>query len=156
MSTNSPPPLASPSPSPSPSPSLGVWEVFSDEQAAAFVHAALRRGLDLGAICRDLVAQAAVRGSRDDKSAVIPPVGTSWSAYLGLGCSGRPGRHGMPRGPAHASLLGRRRVAPERQALLPEAQGAPRPKQHSSHPRHMKCMDPGKCRCSCGVDGVRK
>ena len=64
--------------------------MFSDEQAAAFVHAALRRGLDLGAICRDLVAQAAVRGSRDDKSAVIPPVGTSWLAYLGLGCSGRP------------------------------------------------------------------
>ena len=95
---HSPPPLASPSPSPSPSPSLGVWEVFSDEQAAAFVHAALRRGLDLGAICRDLVAQAAVRGSRDDKSAVIPPVGTSWSANLGLGCSGRPGRHGLPRG----------------------------------------------------------
>ena len=72
--------------------------MFSDEQAAAFVHAALRRGLDLGAICRDLVAQAAVRGSRDDKSAVIPPVGTSWLAYLGLGCSGRPGRHGLPRG----------------------------------------------------------
>lgn len=48
-----------------------MWDVFSDEQAAAFVHAALRRGLDLGAICRDLVAQAAVRGSRDDKSAVL-------------------------------------------------------------------------------------
>ena len=124
MSTNSPPPLASPSPSPSPSP--GVWEVVSDEQAAAFVHAALRRGLDLGAICRDLVAQAAVRGSRDDKSAVIPPVGTSWLAYLGLGCSGRPGRHGLPRGPAHASLLGRRRAAspPPRGSGCTEAKAA--------------------------------
>ena len=65
------PPLSSPSPSP------GVWDVFSDEEAATFVQAALRCGRDLSAICRDLVAQAAVRGSRDDKSAVLPPVDTS-------------------------------------------------------------------------------
>ena len=98
------------SPPPSP-PSQGVWDVFSDEQAAAFVHAGLRSGLDLGAICRDLVAQAAVRGSRDDKSAVLPPVDTSRSANLGyLGCA-RPGRHGLPRGGTPGCSLSSKGIA---------------------------------------------
>lgn len=49
----------------------GVFDVLSDAEAAELVRAALRGGRDLGATCRELTAQAAARGSRDDKTALL-------------------------------------------------------------------------------------
>merc|ERR1719152_733412 len=65
----------------------GVWDVFEDAEAGEFVRTRLASEdeptADLSEICRALTQQAAARGSRDDKTAVLVVVGRRAAAAQG-------------------------------------------------------------------------
>jgi len=54
----------------------GVWDVFSDADACAFLRSRLRSGGTVSSACEALVAEAFERGSNDDKSVIVVCIGT--------------------------------------------------------------------------------